>query len=181
MGDSLTTIIAIFLAAVLMFIFPLAAIADRNDDTSQMYVQTTLDNFVNTVAAKGKLTNDDYEKLESTLAATNNSYDIELKIDVKDVNPGKKTGNQKLGDTTYYSVYTSQIIDSTTGTVKNNVYYLKEGDYITVSVKNINKTISQMIKNVLYGITGNESYVIAGQASGVVVTTGYTTGDTTEY
>ena len=137
MGDSLTTIIAIFLAAVLMFIFPLAAIADRNDDTSQMYVQTTLDNFVNKVAAKGTLTKDDYDQLESTLSATNNSYDIELEIDVKDVNPGKKTDNQKIGDTTYYSVYTSQIIDSNTGTVKNGTYYLKEGDYIKVSVKNI--------------------------------------------
>ena len=172
MGDSLTTIIAIFLAAVLMFIFPLAAIADRNDDTSQMYVQTTLDNFVNKVAAKGKLTNDDYEKLESTLAATNNSYDIELKIDVKDVNPGKKTDNQKIGDTTYYSVYTTQIVDSLNNSTSNK-YLLREGDYIKVSVKNINTTISQMIKNVLYGITGNESYVIAAQASGVVVTTGY--------
>ena len=172
MGDSLTTIIAIFLAAVLMFIFPLAAIADINDYTSQMYVQTTLDNFVNKVAAKGTLTKDDYDQLESTLAATNNSYDIELEIDVKDVNPGKKTENQKIGDTTYYSVYTTQIVDSLNNSTSNK-YLLREGDYIKVSVKNINTTISQMIKNVLYGITGNESYVIAAQASGVVVTTGY--------
>lgn len=174
MGDSLTTIIAIFLAAVLMFVFPLAAIADRNDDTSQMYVQTTLDNFVNTVAAKGKLTKQDYEQLESQLAATNNSYDIELGINVADVNPGKKSDNTKIGDTTYYSVYTAQIVNGTDGVLDTKgTYYLKEGDYIKVSVKNINTTISQMIKNVLYGITGNESYVIAASASGVVVTTGY--------
>lgn len=169
MGDSLTTIIAIFLAAILMFVFPLAAIADRNDDASQMYVQTTLDNFVNTVTAKGTLTKDDYDGLEAKLAATNNSYEIELVIDVADVNPGKKTDNQKVGDTTYYSVYTAQIKQ----VIKNNTKYtLKEGDYLKVSVKNTNNTISQMIKNVLYGITGNESYVIAGSASGVVVTTG---------
>lgn len=170
MGDSLTTIIAIFLAAVLMFIFPLAAIAERNDDTSQMYIQTTLDNFVNTVAAKGTLTLKDYEELEAQLEATNNSYDIELVINVADVNPGKKTDNQQVGDTTYYSVYTAQIEGALQ---QNHVYYLKEGDYIKVSVKNINTTISQMIKNVLFGITGNESYVIAGSASGVVVTTGH--------
>ena len=173
MGDSLTTIIAIFLAAVLMFIFPLAAIADRNDDTSQMYVKTTLDNFVNTVAAKGTLTKEDYEKLEAQLAATNNSYDIELEISVADVNPGKKTGNKQVGDTTYYSVYTAQIKDVLADSEKNYTYGLKEGDYIKVSVKNMNTTISQMIKNVLYGITGNESYVISASASGVVVTTGY--------
>ena len=171
MGDSLTTIIAIFLAAILMFIFPLAAIADRNDDASQMFVKTTIDAFVNNVSAKGNLTKDDYDKLESTLASTNNSYEIQLTISIADVNPGKKTNNQQIGDTTYYSVYTTQIhnvLDSPSGK-----YPLKEGDYIKVSVKNNNHTISQMIKNVLYGITGNESYVIAASASAVVVTTGY--------
>lgn len=172
MGDSLSTIIAIFLAAVLMFVFPMAAIADRNDDTSQMYVKTTLDNFVNTVAAKGTLTKEDYEKLESQLEATNNNYDIQLTISVADVNPGKKSDNQKIGDTTYYSVYTAQIVDTLYGTT-TDTYYLKEGDYITVSVKNINRTVSQMIKNALYGITGNESYVISAQAQSVVVTTGH--------
>lgn len=170
MGDSLTTIIAIFLAAILMFVFPLAAIADRNDDTSQMYIQTALDEFVNTVSAKGRLTKDDYDRLEAKLSSTNNSYDIELTISVADVNPGKKTNNTQIGDTTYYSIYTTQILNALNS---NKTYGLKEGDYIKVSVKNTNKTISQMIKNVLYGITGNESYVIAASASRVVVTTGY--------
>ena len=173
MGESLTTIVAIFLAAVLMFVFPLAAIADRNDDASQMYIQTTLDDFVNTVAAKGKLTLADYEKLEAQLEATNNSYDIELVINVSDVNPGKKENNQQIGDTTYYSVYTTQIVNILNDPSYNKTYLLKEGDYIKVSVKNINTTISQMIKQALYGMTGNESYVISAQASGVVVTTGY--------
>lgn len=168
MGDSLTTIIAIFLAAVLMFIFPLAAIADRNDDTSQMYVQTTLDDFVNRIAAKGTITEDDYNQMEANLAATNNSYDIELTISIADVNPGKKTDNQKVGDTTYYSIY-----DVAEKLKADGIYVLKEGDYIKVSVKNVNTTISQMIKNVLYGITGNESYVIAAQASAVVTVTGH--------
>ncbi len=170
MGDSLTTIIAIFLAAILMFIFPLAAIADRNDDASQMYVKTTIDGFVNSVSAKGVLTKDDYDKLVSTLASTNNSYEIQLTVNIADVNPGKKTNNQQIGDTTYYSVYTTQILNVLNSTGK---YQLKEGDYIKVSVKNNNHTISQMIKNVLYGITGNESYVIAASGSAVVVTTGY--------
>ena len=169
MGESISTITAIFLAAVLMFIFPLSAIADRNDDASQMYIQTTLDDFVNTVAAKGTLTLEDYEKLEAQLEATNNSYDVELVINVSDVNPGKKNDAQQIGDTTYYSVYTTQIIGALEA---SGIYYLKEGDYIKVSVKNINETISQQIKSVLFP-SGSESYSIAAQASGVVVTTGY--------
>ena len=54
----------------------------------------------------------------------------------------------------------------------NGTYKLKEGDFVSVSIKNTNTTISQMIKNVLYSVTGNQSYVIAAQASGSVVTTG---------
>lgn len=168
MGDSLTTIIAIFLAALLMFIFPLTAISELNDDTSQMYVKTILDNFVNGIIAKGTLTKEDYENLQAQLEATNNSYGIELVISVADVNPGKK---ENSAETTYYSIYTNQIIEILQK--EEGIYYLKEGDYFKVAAKNQNSTISQMIKNVLFGITGNESYVIEAAASGVVVTTGH--------
>ena len=40
MSDTLITIIAIFLAAVLMFIFPLMSVTERNDDIAQSVVQT---------------------------------------------------------------------------------------------------------------------------------------------
>ena len=41
MGDSIITIIAIFLAAILMFIFPLMALSERSDDISQLSVQNS--------------------------------------------------------------------------------------------------------------------------------------------
>ena len=78
--------------------------------------------------------------------------------------------NLKIGDTTYYGVYTSQIESNLNST---GSYKLKEGDYVNVSVKNTNTTISQMIKGVLYSVTGDQSYVISAQASGSVVSTGY--------
>ena len=40
MGDSLITIVAIFLAAILMFIFPLAAISEMNDQETLALVQS---------------------------------------------------------------------------------------------------------------------------------------------
>ena len=39
MNDTLVTIIAIFIAAILMFVFPLMTIADREDDITQQAVQ----------------------------------------------------------------------------------------------------------------------------------------------
>lgn len=170
MGDSLITIVAIFLAAILMFVFPLAAISEMNDSEALAMVQSYTTEFVDGIRAKGKLTKADYEAYVQKLYATGNSYEINIEIQIADSNPGKKTGNQQIGDTTYYGVYTTQVRNQldTTG-----VYPLKEGDYVNVFVKNTNMTISQMIKGVLYSVTGNQSYVISAQASGSVVSTGY--------
>ena len=170
MGDSLITIVAIFLAAILMFVFPLAAISEMNDSEALAMVQSYTTEFVNQVRSKGKITREDYDSYIQKLYATGNSYDVNLEVQIADTNPGKKTENQQIGDTTYYGVYTSQVQDQLNNA---GAYYLKEGDYITVAVKNTNTTISQMIKSVLYSVTGDSSYVISAQASGAVVATGY--------
>lgn len=170
MGDSLITIVAIFLAAILMFVFPLAAISEMNDSEVLAMVQSYTTEFVNQVRSKGKITREDYDSYIQKLYATGNSYDVNVEVQIADTNPGKKTENQQIGDTTYYGVYTSQVQEQLNNT---GAYYLKEGDYITVAVKNTNTTISQMIKSVLYSVTGDSSYVISAQASGAVVATGY--------
>lgn len=56
MQDTLSTMIAIFLAVILMFIFPLMAIADRNDDIAQLAVQTATTEFVDNIRSTGKIT-----------------------------------------------------------------------------------------------------------------------------
>ena len=169
MSDSLITIIAIFLAAVLMFGFPLIAISEMNDTEAQAMIQSYTVEYVNTVLSKGKITKDDYDAFIQKLAATGNYYEVEYNVQVADGNPGKKEQNGEMGDTTYYGIYTTQVEEYLN---KNGVYLLKEGDYITVYVKNTNTTISQMIKSALYGITGNQSYVIYAEASGTSTVTG---------
>ena len=49
---------------------------------------------------------------------------------------------------------------------------MKEGDIISVSVKNKNTTLSQSIRGVFYSMTGNGSYQISAQASGLVAANG---------
>ena len=62
MGDTLITVIAIALAAVLMFVFPLMTMSDRTDDVSQLSVETATTEFVDNVRTTGKLTLDNYSK-----------------------------------------------------------------------------------------------------------------------
>ena len=162
------SVIAIFLAAVLMFVFPLMATADRSDDISQQAVQTATTEFVDNIRATGKITQAKYDNFVSTIAETGNTFDVEIEAQKLDDTARKKTTqakSSKVGENNYYSEYTSQILDVME---KNGEYNLKEGDIVSVTVKNTNKTMSQVLKNFFYSVTGNNTYNIAAQHSGIV-------------
>lgn len=175
MGDSLTIVVVILLAAILMFMFPLSSMSERNDDVAQLSVDTAVTEFVNKTRNVGKITYADYDKLISELYATGNTYNVELELRVRDENPSvKKNGlseasTYKVGEDIYYSIYTSQIMDELE---KNQVKYMKKGDILIVNVSNTNNTISQMFKSFLYGLSGNNTYSIVASQSGLVTVTG---------
>lgn len=173
MGDTLTTIIAIFLAAVLMFIFPLMALSERTDDISELSVKTATSDFVDKVRTTGKLTLEDYDKFIQTITSTGNSFDVEMEAQILDENPGVKTTQAettKIGENVYYKLYTSQIEDKLNEA--SNTLILKEGDRFSVTVENTNTTIAQTLRNFLYKIAGNNTYQIAAQYAGIVTVNG---------
>lgn len=176
MGDTLITVVAIGLAAILMFVFPLMTMADRTDDVSQLAVKTTTTEFVDNVRTSGKLTLDKYSKFVEEISATGNAYDVEMEIKVLDENPGKKTTQAnatKIGENVYYSKYTSQILDELTApTNTTHTITLKEGDMFSVSIKNTNTTLSQELSNFLYSVSGNDTSAIAAEDAGIVTANG---------
>ena len=168
MSDTVVTVIAIFLAAILMFIFPLMSTADRTDDISTQAVDTATTEFVDEIRSTGKITQDNYDNFVQTISSTGNSFDVELEVQVLDDNPGKKVTEAemtKVGENYYYSQYTSQILDTVNS---NGAMYLKEGDIVSVTVKNTNRTISAILKDFIYRVTGNNSASITAQHSGIV-------------
>ena len=183
MSETLITVIGIFLAATLMFVFPLMAVSNTQDEISQVAVQSLVAEFVNNAATKGKITQNDYNGFISKLYATGNTYDVQMEHKIMTINPNKGAENQ-LGENLYYSVYNSTILDGTikdssgvtVGTgVTNSAkgeYLLKKGDYLIVTVKNTNTTIATQIKNFLYSVVGKDTYTIAASASALVVNTG---------
>ena len=92
---------------------------------------------------------------------------------VLDDNPGKKVTEAeytKVGENYYYSIYTTQVlekINSDTGAM-----YLKQGDMVTVSVKNTNRTIGTILRDFFYSITGNNSASVTASDSGIVAANG---------
>ena len=172
MGDTIITVVAIALAAVLMFVFPLMTMSDRTDDISKLTVDTATTEFVDNVRTTGKLTIDKYGKFVENISSTGNAYDVEMELKVLDENPGKKTTQAtatKIGENVYYSEYTSQILDELD---QKGIIQLKEGDIFSTSVKNTNATMAQQLKNFFYSVTGNDTYTIAAEHAGVVSVTG---------
>ena len=172
MSDTLVTIVAIGLAAVLMFVFPLMTMSDRTDDVSKLTVETATTEFVDEIRTTGKITPDKYSKFIENIGSTGNTYDVEMEVKVKDENPGKKTtqtAKDNIGEKVYYSVYTSQIEEKLNA---NQDYKLKEGDIVSVDVKNTNQTLSQQLKNFFYSVVGKDTYTIAASHAGIVTATG---------
>lgn len=161
------TVVAIFLAAILMFVFPLMIMADKKDDVSTLSVQTATTEFTDNIRKTGKLTQDEYDNFILTLASTGNSYDVEITVQVLDENPAKKedSGAVTIGDNVYYTMYTTQVLEA----IPLN---LKEGDIVSVSVENTNTTIGQQLRNFMYKVTGSSSSTVAAASSGMVSTTG---------
>lgn len=56
MSDTLMAVIGIFLAVILMFIFPLVDIGGKNDEIAQTVVTVLVTDFANKVATQGKIT-----------------------------------------------------------------------------------------------------------------------------
>jgi hypothetical protein len=174
MSDSLIMIIGIMLAAILMFIFPMMTLAERNDDVTQLAVYTATADFVDSVSSKGVITNDEYSAFVQTLAATGNLYDIDIQIYNLDEYVGKKvswTEGTVIGENAYTIDHTTQVMNDIDANGQRN---LKEGDKVSVAVKNTNTTIAQMLRSFLYKLTGASPYEIYAEHTRVVTSTGRT-------
>lgn len=174
MSDTLMSIIGIFLAIVIMFVFPLMELAGKGDEVSQTVVEVAVADFVNTVATTGQITWSDYNKLLQKLYSTGNSFDIQIEAQILDDNPRRATttaSSNVLGEYKYYSVYTNTILSELEKS-ENSKYQLKNDDYIIVSVKNTNTTMGTQLKNLLYNLIGKDTYTIGTSSSALVLNTG---------
>lgn len=173
MNDTLVTIIAIFIAAILMFVFPLMTIADRNDDVAQQAVQQKTVEFVDKERNVGAILQADLDSYKEEIGSLGHSFNVDIEVKKMDDNVGKKTSwttSSVVGENVYYSVFTDTIENQVYGA--SGKYPLKEGDIISVSAVNTDITIAQSLRNVFYAISGKGTYQIAGSHSGVVQNNG---------
>lgn len=173
MQNASGTVIAICIAIALLLVAPLVSLADRNDNVVQENAKLIVEEFVTDIQNTGLLTKTKYQNLENSLAATGNTYDIEIEIQHLDENPGKKTiqaNYTKIGENVYYSEYTTQIenqlgVGTASGTGR---IILKEGDRIVVNVKNNNRTQAQTLKGSFLSFSNAGQYKIYASSTGMI-------------
>ena len=173
MENTAMDVVGILIGSILMFIVPLFLLADRADDVSQLVAQTATSEFVNEVIKSGQIASDTYQKFTSTLFSAGNTYDIDIEVKILDETPSKMiTDNdpQKIGTNTYYSLYTSQVEEKIQNSAKSSnnrvgKIILKQGDQITVTVRNNSRTLSQALRNIYYNIAGDDSSIISAASS----------------
>lgn len=169
MSDTLITVVAIVLAAGLIFVIPLMTMADRVDTTSQAEVEAIVTDFVEEIRTTGKISQEKYNKFLENLNSTGYTFDVEMETKILDENARKKTlqtSSDKIGENVYYSEYTSQIEEE----LKNNhgIKKLKTGDMVLVTVKNTDLTLAQQLKEFTYKIVGNDTATVVASKAGMV-------------
>ena len=91
----------------------------------------------------------------------------EAKVTIKEIT--KEEYEEANGVNVLIDGYTSQIEEKLNA---NQDYKLKEGDIVSVDVKNTNQTLSQQLKNFFYSVVGKDTYTIAASHAGIVTATG---------
>lgn len=168
MSDTLITIIVIVVVGLVMFIFPLMATASQNDAITQTEVQALISDFVNTAAKEGKITEENFNKLQQNLNSKVNTYKVELEVHMLDDNYGDKgTSVDAIGENMYviyYDPQIQQVLDA------SGVYKINQGGYIKAKVENTNITFGTHVTNWFYGIIGRDQIAIEASASALCTT-----------
>ena len=161
-GSSFTIMIVIGIAAVVMIFVPLLSTAGRLEDIDQSRLQTAVNNFAESCASSGEITEDALNELISTVNNVN-KYEVEIEVWTPDKNHDKKTTqiNSKSSDgQTYIITYSSDVFDKI---YKDGRMKLTEGGKIYVYLYNTNVTKEQ-------AFSGQSNADLSTHAASAVVT-----------
>ena len=145
MGDVLGRVFAAFFGCMIMFIVPIMLIAQKQDTVRQSYIDNAVVEFVDNAKVAGKITPQAYEKLCNDVDLAHLLCEIKIThssaytVPTDVIDP--TTGYHEIA--TYRVDYTKEeILDVIyTASGDNQDYQMKNGDYLSVEVKNITPTL----------------------------------------
>lgn len=158
--DSISKIFAVLIAVLLLYMFPISAAFDNQDEVSELVVLREVTAFVDMVRDKGYISPVMYSDFEQAIQATGNTFDIQMEHGHKRYDPVYDDPSRPETFTGEYAVhydtfYSGQILpvlfpDSAAGKDElSRRYKLYVGDTFTVTVKNTNRTNGTIVHDFL--------------------------------
>ena len=176
MEDNISVLIATILLVVIIVIFPIYNVANRQDSMANNIAVKTTTNFVDSVRDKGYLTKEDYQLFINDLDRTGHTYDVEMEIHKPISLPVNTDEYEEKHDIDYKHTILQVIEDSITvdgevssnsdSIIKQGIYNLDENYKIYVRVKNTDVTQAQVLFSKTFG--GNFDSRIIVNYGGVV-------------
>mgnify|MGYP000866053438 FL=1 len=161
MDKAFWNVLAFLLCAVLMFLFPLMTILDRQDDIAYNIVLAECNRFVDACRDTGYITPDMYLEFTNRISSTGNTYMIRLSHIKRSVTPVYKQIDGNLSFTGEYEIThvkygEHDILDvlypdnsALPAHDKSRRYDMSMGDLFFVEVQNKGKTMATAIKDMI--------------------------------
>lgn len=153
MTDGLSKFIGIFIAVLLLFIYPMLHMADHQEESARILVLNAVTKYVDSVRDKGYVDQEMYDAFLLELAVTGPAYDVNMTHrhqvfipiygDITD--PSSFTGEVEV---IYEGYFHDEIVQALE---VSGVYYMSKDDYFDVEVVNSTSTMATKIKSFVFG------------------------------
>ena len=158
MKDTLSMIVATIFLVILLLLLPLYNYFERQDDISYNVALKAVTTFVDEVTNNGYIDQTSYDNFINRLGQTANSYDVQVEVQ-KRILTNDPNGSGDTYIEQYESYFNKDIFNEETGrtsniidrdnSIKNDVFFLDEGDKVYVNVKNTNTTMASSILSII--------------------------------
>ena len=149
--DTLTTIIAIVIGTVVLFVFPVIKITEDADNATRVALQEAVNTYSSEVANEKSLSIEKWEAFCQKIKSISSSAEPGLYIQVMDDNVGKKSsfGSSAIyGENVYFTVQGEEVLNQL---YENGEIGLNQGYIITFEAEYKSQN---PFKNALMGLTG---------------------------
>lgn len=157
MGEHFTGIITIGIGIVIVVTIVLLSQAGVLDNATRESIQSQLAEWGNTVVKNQEITLEGVNKLKEQISASGITSEINMTLELKDVNIGKKASQvvkDKNGENATYEVHQTQIMDVLE---KDGRYPIPSGSTFTVDVIRTSDSSSQVLSNGFFRTNGKDS------------------------
>lgn len=149
--NSISKILAVLIAVLLLYLYPISAAFEQQDDISELVVLKATTTFVDAVRDKGFVSPTMYNDFMEAIGATGNTFDVQMEhgskkyVPVYDdpTRPETFRGSYEVHYDAFYNAQILPILFPNSTAEKDDPsrrYKLRVGDTFAVTVKNTNRT-----------------------------------------